>query len=239
LTICLLVFAAVVPLCAQSSDSDVIVLKSGERIAAIVFKVDDSSIYYRLNGESVEYQVSKQKVQEIRYAIGRTEKFGEETPLAINQAYQRIEYVTDDFYINHDYSDRNAEYCRLVRRQWRLNGWMKFCKIYGTIDIVLGIINVAASSNGHDSYDDDEVDRDYQRAVGIGCMVEGVAFYVVGSVLANKRKATRAEIMRINEVGLPVSEYRVGGVSLEPSVNLLSDRETRERTMGLGLRMTF
>ena len=238
LTICLLVFAAVVPLCAQSSDSDVIVLKSGERIAAIVFKVDDSSIYYRLNGESVEYQVSKQKVQEIRYAIGRTEKFSEETPLAMNQAYQRIEYVTDDFYINHDYSDRNAEYYRLVRRQWNLNGWKKFCKVFGTIQVVAGVIClVSASSTEFD--EDSDTDPSYYRTVGTIGVVEGAVCYIVGGALANKCKKTRAEIMRINEVGLPVSEYRVGGVSLEPSVNLLSDRETRERTMGLGLRMTF
>ena len=82
-------------------------------------------------------------------------------------------------------------------------------------------------------------DATYYRTSGFIGIAEGTACYMVGSSLYNKCKATRADIMRINEVGLPVSEYRVGSVSLEPSVNLLSDRETHERAMGVGLRLTF
>ena len=237
LTICLLVFAAVVPLCAQESDNDVIYLKSGERIESVVFKVDDNSVYYRLKGESVEYQVSKQKVLEVHFAVGRTEKFGEETPLAIQQMNSRLEWVNDSFYINHTYCEKSWEYSRLVRRQWRLNGWKKFCTIYGTIQILSGFICFMSATNTDKNHKKE--DAAYYRTMGFIGIAEGTACYMVGSSLYNKCKATRADIMRINEMGLPVSEYRVGGVSLEPSVNLLSDHETHERTMGVGLRLTF
>ncbi len=45
----------------------------------------------------------------------------------------RIERVTDDFYINLDYYDKYRSYGRLCERQNNLNGWSKFCMVYGLI----------------------------------------------------------------------------------------------------------
>lgn len=238
LTICLLVFSAVVPLCAQETGNDVIVLKNGVRIVGHIYNEDNENYYYRLGDEDFEYLISKQKVKEVRRGNIRMEKVpAVGAPSAITRAYDRIEQVNEDFYINHTYCDKSREYSRLVDRQWHLNGWMRFCKIYGTISIIVGITGLGISSSPHN--DSNNSARNRLKNTSIASIVEGGISYYVGSILYRKCEKTRAEIMHINEVGLPVSEYRVGGVSLEPSVNLLSDRETHERAMGVGLRLTF
>ena len=111
LTICLLLFAAL-PLCAQEKANDVITLKNGVQIVGHIYKIDEENVYYRIGDEDFEYQISKQKVKEIRYANGNAKTFQKETSSAVRQAYQQktfynIEKVNENFFINHTYCKRS------------------------------------------------------------------------------------------------------------------------------------
>lgn len=158
----------------------------------------------------------------------RKEESDESVSLATAPA--RIERVTDDFYINLDYYDTYPSYERLVDRQNHLNGWAKFCSIYGTICAVLGGFDLGLGISEGDGY---------VITIGALCAAEGIAVSAVGGGLRKKRNKTREEITRINTVGFPVSEFSAGSVSFAPTVNLLSDNSSHDRTIGFGFKIEF
>lgn len=63
--------------CAIAYAQDIVVKKNGEKLNVKIFKVDDTNIYFRYEGEDLEYQLSKENLSEIIYKSGRKETFSE------------------------------------------------------------------------------------------------------------------------------------------------------------------
>ena len=63
--------------CAIAYAQDIVVKKNGEKLNVKIFKVDDTNIYFRYEGEDLEYQLSKGSLSEIIYKSGRKETFSE------------------------------------------------------------------------------------------------------------------------------------------------------------------
>lgn len=142
----------------------------------------------------------------------------------------RMKQISDDCYINLDLYDTNRAYERLVDRQNHLNGWRKFCIIYGTICAVAGGIDLGAGIADGDGY-----------AITIGALAvaEGVTAGIIADVLKKKRNKAREEINQINSVGIPTAEYKVGKVHVAPTVNLLSDNKSHQTAVGFGMKFEF
>lgn len=142
----------------------------------------------------------------------------------------RIERVTDDFYINLDYYDKYPSYERLVDRQNHLNGWSKFCSIYGIICAAIGGFDLGLGIGEGDGY---------VITMGALCATEGIVVSAVGGSLRKKRDKTREEITRINTIGFPTSEISSGSVTFVPTVNILSDNSSQDRAIGIGFKIEF
>ncbi len=142
----------------------------------------------------------------------------------------RMKQISDNCYVNLDLYDTNRAYERLVDRQNHLNGWRKFCIIYGTICAVAGGIDLGAGIADGDGY-----------AITIGALAvaEGVTAGFIADVLKKKRNKAREEINQINSVGIPTAEYKVGKVNIAPTVNLLSDNKSHQTAVGFGMRFEF
>lgn len=142
----------------------------------------------------------------------------------------RMKQISDDCYVNLDYYENNRSYERLVDRQNHLNGWSKFCTIYGIICAAVGGFDLGGGIVNGDGY-----------AITIGALsvAEGLAAGFIGDALKKKRNKAREEINQINSVGFPTAEYQVGKVNIAPSVNLLSDNKSHQNAVGFGLRFEF
>lgn len=171
---------------------------------------------FTLSSSSIFAEESKKDVQEESVSVGVF-------PV-------RIEQVTDDFYINLDYYDKYPSYERLVDRQNHLNGWSKFCSIYGLVCAAVGGLDLGLGIGEGDGY---------IITLGALCATEGIAVAAVGGNLRKKRDKTREEITRINTIGFPTSEISSGSVTFVPIVNLLSDNSTHDCAIGLGFKIEF
>lgn len=142
----------------------------------------------------------------------------------------RMKQISDNCYVNLDLYDTDRNYERLVDRQNHLNGWSKFCKIYGIICAAVGGIDLGAGIADGDSF---------AITVGALSVVEGLTAGYISDVLKKKRNITREEINQINSVGIPTAEYKVGKVNIAPTVNLLSDNQSHQTAVGFGMRFEF
>lgn len=142
----------------------------------------------------------------------------------------RMERISDDCYINLDYYDKYPSYERLVDKQNALSGWSKFCRIYGLICAFVGGWDLGAGIVQKDAY---------VTTIGGICALEGIIVTGVSQSLVKKRDKAREEINRYNEIGFPTAEIKVGGASVTPSIDLLTDNTTRENAIGLGFRISF
>ena len=179
---------------------------------AIVLEADTLSM--NKDKSSSDYVAnSVQQVQSVRHA-----QKGDDT----NQ--------TADYYVNPKYYANYPSYERLVDRSNHLHGWGKFCHIYGSVGSILGMIVFVSGCSNHDSYN---------TTIGAASVVEGLVAFGIGNVLMKKCNETRKEIIRINTYGFPTSEIRVGDKTLVPTLNLMSDNATQEKTLGVGLSFSF
>lgn len=70
----LFIFALLVSVVSLYAE-DTIVMKTGEKLAVKIFKIDDDNIYYKYTGEDIDYQTSKQKILKVIHQNGRKESF--------------------------------------------------------------------------------------------------------------------------------------------------------------------
>lgn len=130
----------------------------------------------------------------------------------------------------------NPELDRLYTRQRRLNGWKKFCNIYGSIGFALGsILVIGGLAEGDDEYGEAED----AVALGIGCLLESSACFIVSACLTRQRNKAINEANRIVANNLYGESVTVGSFSFSPSIGLLSDKNTHEKGVGVGMKVTF
>ncbi|MBP5679637.1 MAG: hypothetical protein J6X31_01105 [Bacteroidales bacterium] len=144
---------------------------------------------------------------------------------------QEIVEESDGFYYYKNWYNTNRDYERLVDRYYHLRGWGKFCNIYGVINMALGGFLITSGFYQ---------DQSQPKVVGVMGLAEGLGVLLVGRSLEVQCKETHKEVMRINNLGVPAADIQLNkDVRMVPSVNLLSDRTSLQRVLGMGLTVKF
>ena len=119
----------------------------------------------------------------------------------------------------------NKELERLDTRQRRLGNWSKALNIYGTVSAVVGTICLASALHNDHRYSSAAVyETSEQMIVGTGACVDAAAAFIVSACLRRSKKKTLKEM---------------DAISISPTVNLMADRNTQEKGVGLGMKIVF
>lgn len=125
----------------------------------------------------------------------------------------------------------DPQYRRLVERQNNLHGWSKFCRIYGRISVISGMVLACLGGRA---------EMKQGTISSLLTVAEGTAALIVGSKLYDSCMETRREITRYNnQVFVPTTSFQVGESSIQPSFQLLSDGDTHAKAFGVGVNITF
>jgi len=81
-----------ISLCQIAKAQDTVVMKNGDTISVKVFKIDGNNVYYKYQGEDLEYQIPKSQINEIKYRNGRKETFN-----TVSKSVEKAESEILDF----------------------------------------------------------------------------------------------------------------------------------------------
>lgn len=79
---------------AQSASNDTITKMSGERIAVKVLSTSESSVTFSWPGETMTISMSKNLIEEIKYASGRKEKLSEKIVIRGEDDWEKVKQTT-------------------------------------------------------------------------------------------------------------------------------------------------
>jgi hypothetical protein len=89
-----LVFISISITNAQSASNDTIVKMSGERIAVKVLSTSENSVTFSWPGETMTISMSKNLIEEIKYASGRKEKLSEKIVIRGEDDWEKVKQTT-------------------------------------------------------------------------------------------------------------------------------------------------
>lgn len=193
---------------------DVIVMNDGTIIEANIKEIrQDQYVYEKWNGDGTIYVIDK----DMCFSL----KFDENKASKLFSMSNKSTIPSTSF-----------SYERLVTRERRLNVWRNICQIFGGVSMGLGALDLAIFWP-HAS------DNKSAVIAGGSIFVEGFIILCVGNSLHNKRDKTRLEMQRIQSLGFATSEYQIGDIRITPTINLISDNATNDKTTGIGLTINF
>jgi len=213
----------------SASAQDVIVKKDGSTILSKVIEIGTTEVKYKKwnNQNGPNYTIAKSDVQAINYENGEKETFGEE----VATQPQQFNY--------NDYSSQMAESMaasnRLQReklmssaKSWRkASGWVWGISFAG--GIVTGLI---LEGKVKDNFFDNTT---YLLCCGAGLAVGIGGALICHSVANNKEHLANT----ITASHLLQQDFNIGNSRLSTGIDLMSDHNSREKALGLGLCLNF
>lgn len=205
---------------------DIITKRNGEEIQAKVLNINDTEINYikwsNLNGPT--YTIAKSDVFMIKYENGEKDVFGQISSTAAANTQQQASAT-----LGKQLKKNNLDFIKqedLFKKGKRLKrGGTAWAVIFG-----VGFLGGCIGSQA------------YELGTGavIGLVTGGVFLTITPCALMHtkgNKLIAEAEAMSVTAIGLP--EISIGGTRLAPCLNLFTDRQTNENTLGLGARWTF
>lgn len=227
---------------------DVIVKKDGSTVLCKVLEVTASEITYKkwsdLKGSS--YIIDKSLVSAINYENGKKEVISEleiiRNPEKSDEGKQSMsdadllkldEDLNSKTLILIQKENQEKEYLRIKKKVKRLKTWGW---IGGGVLAAGGIAVIAMGISEQSPHSD----VDYVGpccGIGVGCIVLGAGVTTLCLIKANKekKKLDALQTSSIYRYDIPFSN----GSSLSVGADLLNDRITNQKTIGLGLNYNF
>jgi len=206
---------------------DVIVKKDGSTIVCRVEKVSETDVTYKLwsdlNGAS--YVMDKSLVSAINYENGKKESFSEATSLyAPNNQNNGVQALNDRALLEIDYKTNGNPYKKVKTLRWLgwLGGGALFAVGVGSIAIGSGLPNSQGVCFG----------------AGIAGVILGAGVTTTCLLVAHKQKKKIDAALQTSSLyryDIPFSN----GTMLSVGADMLHDRITNNRTIGLGLNLNF
>ena len=249
---------------AWAQAQDVILFKDGSKRYVRVETVVDQKVRFRdyHDQNSPLYETPISVVESITYKSGYVDTFSKDKSNNPAMVYQATDAVSEaeaaqsnnvapgnsvmhqaDPYANMTLS----QYVALEKQETtlrRLKVWSKICKIYGWVSLPLGILCLRSANTLEE--EDYKTKDDYDNAVlrkritGIGAMVEGIAALSVGYSLQAKRNRLIREYNAVSMAPLFEHEFKLNdNLSMTPSVNVISNRNSAFEGVGAGLSFRF
>lgn len=209
---------------------DVIVKKDGSTIVCRVENVSETDVTYKLwsdlNGAS--YVMDRLLVSAINYENGKKESFSEATSLyAPNNQNNGVQALNDRALLKMDNETHGVTYKKIQRlRTW---GWIGGGALVAT-GVVFGAL---AFGDGTDN-----LDMEQCAAIGGTCALLGIGLTTTCLVIAHKKKKNLDLALQTSSLyryDIPFSN----GTMLSVGADMLHDRITNKRTIGLGLNYNF
>ena len=216
-----------------ASAQDVIVKKDGSTILSKVIEIGTTEVKYKkwnnLNGPN--YTISKSEVQTINYENGEKETFDEEV---VTQPQQQFNYT--------DYQSQMAESMaasnRLQRekllssaKSWRrAGGWVWGISFVGGIIVGLCLDDTIGDTDAG-MFDHGT----YWLCCGAGLVVGTGGMLICYSIANNKDHLANT----ITASHIIQQDFNIGNSRLSAGIDLMNDRKTRDKALGLGLTLNF
>ena len=212
---------------------DVIVKKDGSTIVCRVEKVSETDVTYKLwsdlNGASYVMDISL--VSAINYENGKKESFNETTNLYLpNNQNNGVQALNDRALLKMDNETHGVTYKKIQRlRTW---GWIGGGALVAT-GVVFGALAFGGSSGFHHNLNEESC-----AAIGGTCALLGIGLTTTCLVIAHKKKKNLDLALQTSSLyryDIPFSN----GTMLSVGADMLHDRITNKRTIGLGLNYNF
>ncbi len=204
---------------------DVIVMKDGSTILSKVIEISTTEIKYKKwnNQNGPNYTIVKSDVQAINYENGEKETFGEEVAIQSQQ-------VNDN-----DYSSQMAESMAASNRLQKerllasAKSWRTVGKVWYWVNLLGGIGGgIAMYASGYKQ-------STYWICAGSGIASSLIGLGICSAVANNKEKAANS----IASVSLIKQDFDLGNSSFSAGIDLMSDHNSSEKAIGLGLSFNF
>lgn len=204
---------------------DVIVKKDGSTIVCRVEKVSETDVTYKLwsNLNGASYVMDRSLVSAINYENGKKESFNETTNLYLpNNQNNGVQALNDRALLKMDNETHGVTYKKIQRlRTW---GW-----IGGGALVATGVVFGALADNHNE---------ELCAAIGGTCALLGIGLTTTCLVIAHKKKKNLDLALQTSSLyryDIPFSN----GTMLSVGADMLHDRITNKRTIGLGLNYNF
>lgn len=212
-------FASLVTISAQ----DVIVKKDGSTILSKVIEIGATEIKYKKwnNQNGPMYTIEKKDVQAINYENGEKEVFSVDE---IAQPRKEIDY--NSLMVEGIAANNKLQKEKLLASA---ESWRKVGDIWGWVCSIGGVGGgLLLSSNGGG-----------ESALWI-CMGAGLASGLIGGIICdaiakNKEKAANS----ISAVPLIKKDFHIGNSNLSAGLDLMNNKITNDKALGIGLRLSF
>lgn len=203
---------------------DVIVKKDGSTILSKVFEVGTSEVKYKKfsNQNGPTYSISKSDVQAINYENGEKESFNNSATTVQDYNSSNYNYTQVDLTQNNRYQ---KEQLLISAKHWRNTG--------STLGIIISLVGVGIGI-GIAAGDDWNMTPCY-IGVGSGLGLGAFTALICGEV-ANKKEE---EASAIASLPLFKQDFEIGSSHLSAGVNIMNERNSNTRTLGVGLCWSF
>lgn len=216
-----------------ASAQDVIVKKDGSTILSKVIEIGTTEVKYKKwnNQNGPNYTILKSDVQAINYENGVKDTFSDIAKPQPQQEFNYNEYTKQMAESMSSSSRYQKEKLLSSAKAWRsASFWAGFIPFAG--GIVAGLIlddTMGDSDKGlfeHGTYW-------ICCGVGLGVGIAGIA--ICNSVANNKEHLANT----ITASHIIQQDFNIGNGSLSAGIDLLNDRNSREKAIGLGLCLNF
>ena len=227
-----LIFVVLLSSTLSASAQDVIVKKDGSTILSKVIEIGTTEVKYKKwnNQNGPNYTISKSEVQAINYENGEKETFSE------------VEASKPQQFNYNDYSSQMAESMaasnRLQRekllssaKSWRrAGGWVWGISFAGGIIAGLCLDDTIGDSDAG-LFDCGT----YWLCCGAGLVVGIGGMLICNSVANNKEHLANT----ITASHIIQQDFNIGNSRLSAGIDLMNDRNTSDKALGLGLTLNF
>ena len=209
---------------------DVIVKKDGTTIMAKVLTVSTTTVEYKKwsNQDGPTYVIEKKELLSINYTNGEKEVFSEQkeaetSPEVITQPEIPVRtYSQED--INQAVSRTTSQ---IVYKSTAGRG-----KIIGG-SLLLALVGIPGLAGGITGFC---IDMPVEGSISL---ILGAAGTSLGLSLIYKGQNEKKEALGITQTPILQHQFKIGDYALTPSVNVYSDKLTKQKGLGAGLAFSF
>lgn len=210
---------------------DVIVKKDGTTIMAKVLTVGTTTVEYKKwsNQDGPTYVIEKTELLSINYANGEKEVFSEQQeaetlPGLITQPEIPVRtYSQED--INQAVSRTTSQIVyKSTAGRGKIIGGSLLLALVGLPGIATAITCLCVGAS----------DASYYVSAGIG-----LAGTLGGVFLIKEGRSDKKEALGITQTPILQHQFKIGDYALTPSVNVYSDKLTKQKGLGAGLAFNF
>ncbi len=219
--ILLFIFSSALTVSAQ----DVIVKKDGSTVLSKVIEIGTTEVKYKKwnNQNGPNYTILKSDIQAINYENGEKETFGNEV------ATQPEQFNSNEF--TSQIAEGVAANNRLQKE--KLLSSAKNWKIAGNVLYWVGFIG--GIGTGGLLYANGYKESTYWIVAGSGVAGGIIGMLICRSIANNKEEAANS----IASVPLIKHDFNLGNNRLSAGIDLLNDKNSRDKALGIGLSLNF